>query len=215
MRLDRGLIAVTGEDRKRLLHAMSTNHVESLEPGQANHVFFLNAQGRILAGAWIVNRGDDLLLDTEPSTKDKLLAHLDKYIIADDVTLEDVPQTPVFALEGPTAAGEGYLISAVVATRGASMANFRKPAYLSEATAQDLELVRLENGRPVYGVDILETHLVQETGQMDSVSFNKGCYLGQEIVERAARAAPCIATCGRCGLPAARFRYDDGAADCG
>jgi aminomethyltransferase len=40
------------------------------------------------------------------------------------------------------------------------------------------------NGRPRYGEDIRETSLVQETQQMHAVSFTKGCYLGQEIVER-------------------------------
>jgi len=44
--------------------------------------------------------------------------------------------------------------------------------------------VRIENGRPRYGVDILETSLPQETEQMQAVSFTKGCYIGQEIVER-------------------------------
>jgi len=45
-------------------------------------------------------------------------------------------------------------------------------------------VVRLENGRPRYGEDITEANLAQETGQMRALHFNKGCYLGQEIVER-------------------------------
>jgi folate-binding protein YgfZ len=52
------------------------------------------------------------------------------------------------------------------------------------ATAEDATLARIENGKPRYGQDILETSLPQETRQMHAVSFNKGCYLGQEIVER-------------------------------
>jgi folate-binding protein YgfZ len=45
-------------------------------------------------------------------------------------------------------------------------------------------LVRIENGRPRYGDDIRDTTLPQESQQMHAVSFNKGCYIGQEIVER-------------------------------
>jgi folate-binding protein YgfZ len=45
-------------------------------------------------------------------------------------------------------------------------------------------VVRIENGKPLYGEDIRDTTLPQETRQMQAVSFNKGCYLGQEIVER-------------------------------
>jgi folate-binding protein YgfZ len=54
-----------------------------------------------------------------------------------------------------------------------------KPAAL-----EDARLVRLENGKPRYGEDIRETSLPQETQQMQAVSFSKGCYIGQEIVER-------------------------------
>ncbi len=52
------------------------------------------------------------------------------------------------------------------------------------ATGEDARLVRIENGKPRYGEDIRETSLPQETQQMHAVSFSKGCYLGQEIVER-------------------------------
>ena len=52
------------------------------------------------------------------------------------------------------------------------------------ATDEDARLVRIENGKPRYGDDIRDTSLPQETGQLHAVSFSKGCYLGQEIVER-------------------------------
>src|SRR5581483_3146280 len=86
---DRGKIRVTGEDRARLLHAMSTNDVQHLAPHQGLYAFFLSAVGRILADAYIYNLGDSLFLDTEPETAAKLSEHLDKYIIADDATLEN------------------------------------------------------------------------------------------------------------------------------
>src|SRR5258706_5048592 len=47
----RGKLRVTGEDRARLLHAMSTNHIQQLKPGDGCYAFFLNAQGRILGDA--------------------------------------------------------------------------------------------------------------------------------------------------------------------
>src|SRR5579864_2123590 len=82
---DRGRIRVTGEDRARLLHAMTTNHVEQMKPGDGIYVFFLNAQGRILADAVLLCFEDHFLLDTAPETRQPLYAHLDQYIIADDV----------------------------------------------------------------------------------------------------------------------------------
>ncbi len=52
------------------------------------------------------------------------------------------------------------------------------------AAEEDARVVRIENGIPRYGEDIRENSLPQETRQMQAISFTKGCYLGQEIVER-------------------------------
>jgi aminomethyltransferase len=68
----------------------------------------------------------------------------------------------------------------------------RRPEWISQlesagvrpATDEDARVVRIENGKPRYGDDIRDTSLPQETGQLHAVSFSKGCYLGQEIVER-------------------------------
>src|SRR5947209_11910072 len=98
----RGKLRVSGEDRARLLHAMSTNHIQNLQPGDGLYAFFLTAQGRILADANIYNLGETLLLDTEPETAEKLRSHLDKYIIADDAMVEDeTGQWAAIGLEGP------------------------------------------------------------------------------------------------------------------
>ena len=67
-----------------------------------------------------------------------------------------------------------------------------------------LDLFRISRGIPRFGVDIRDRDLPQETGQMRALSFTKGCYLGQEIVERIRREAPCTGSSRR--LPStARF----------
>jgi len=100
----RGKIRVLGEDRARLLHAMTTQDVQSLTPGHGVYAFFLNAQGRILGDVNIFCREDCFLLDTEPETRQKLFDHIDRYIIADDVTLEDATgEMATIAVEGPQA----------------------------------------------------------------------------------------------------------------
>src|SRR6476619_466079 len=86
----RGKIIATGDDRVRLLHAMTTNHIQQLQPGQGCYAFFLNAQGRIVADVNVFVLPDRLLLDVEPELREKVYEHLDKFIIADDATLEDV-----------------------------------------------------------------------------------------------------------------------------
>jgi folate-binding protein YgfZ len=56
--------------------------------------------------------------------------------------------------------------------------------HIPQAVEHEANAVRLEHGIPKLGADISERYLVQETQQLQAVSFNKGCYLGQEIVER-------------------------------
>jgi tRNA-modifying protein YgfZ len=212
----RGKIRVTGEDRARLLHAMSTNQVQQLRPGEGCYTFFLSAQGRVLADANLFCFEDRLLLDTEPETRTKLHEHLDRYIIADDVVLEDeTGSTATIAVEGPEAtrvllalgaptpvADYGWepwdeRVVARVDSTGAGGCFLFLPAEEKivllaqlaaagavEATAEDARTVRIEHGRPRYGEEITERYLLQETGQMQAVNFSKGCYLGQEIVER-------------------------------
>ena len=212
----RGKIRVTGEDRARLLHAMSTNQVQQLRPGEGCYTFFLSAQGRVLADANLFCFEDRLLLDTEPETRTKLYEHLDRYIIADDVVLEDEAEsTATIAVEGPRAeqvllalgapipaadhacaAWDGRVVARVDSTGAGGCFIFlpseEKIVLLAElaaagtveATTEDARTVRIEHGRPRYGDEITERYLLQETGQMQAVSFTKGCYLGQEIVER-------------------------------
>ncbi|MCC7176667.1 MAG: folate-binding protein YgfZ [Bryobacterales bacterium] len=209
----RGKIVVRGQDRARLLHAMVTNHVEQLTPGSGCYTFFLDAQGHILGDANLFAGADYHLLDTEPETSAKLRDHLDRYIIADDVTLEDrTASFTTLAVEGPTAAGlleslgapapvlpfshapwgartvarigpERLFVFAPEGERGSIVAALESAGAVA-ATSGDALAVRLEQGRPRYGDDITEANLPQETQMLHAVHFNKGCYLGQEIVER-------------------------------
>ncbi len=212
----RGHLVVRGEDRMRFLHAMSSNHIEQLKPGTGCYAFFLDAQGRIQADAHILCREDLFLVDTEPEPFELLLAHLDRHIIADDVTLEDATEaTAAIAIEGPHAADVLASLGAptppaphhsvvwgdrVTASLSATGANgfrvFLPVSATGEFTSQleasgavraepgDVRAVRLEYGRPRYGEDITELSLPQETQLLHALHFNKGCYIGQEIVER-------------------------------
>jgi len=198
----RGRIRVTGEDRARLLHALTTNHIQQLQPGESCYAFFLSAQGRVLADVNVFCQPDYLILDTEPETAQKVLDHLERYIIADDVTVEDIaPGTAAIAVSGPRTtevarAGEGSLVLEMSLTGGPdrmiimpvgerdTLVRRLESAGAVAATAEDFRVVRLENGRPRYGDDISERYLAQETNQLRALNFQKGCYLGQEIVER-------------------------------
>ncbi|MBV8809602.1 MAG: folate-binding protein YgfZ [Acidobacteriaceae bacterium] len=212
----RGKIRVTGEDRARLLHAMSTNNVKDLAPGNGVYAFFLNDKGRILADAYIYNLDESFFLDTEPETGLKLRDHLDRYIIADDAYLEDetdrwacigiegpeslttatnlgisVPDVPYgtrswgsgFAAHVASTFKQGIRVFVPAENRG-DLLNRLESAGVLHATPEEARIVRIENALPRYGEEITERYLVQETQAMHAVHSNKGCYLGQEIVER-------------------------------
>ncbi len=59
-----------------------------------------------------------------------------------------------------------------------------RPFGLLRGSAGAYEVLRVESGVPLHGVDVGETSLVQEAGLERAVSFDKGCYLGQEVVAR-------------------------------
>ncbi len=212
----RGRIRAAGEDRVRLLHAMCTNHVQQLQAGQGCYAFFLNPQGRILADAMVLARPDTLLISTEPETRQSLYDHLDKYIIADDVTLEDTTgETVEIGIEGPAAGdvatrmgapipsaayshqawGERLVVrSSVTGEPGFSvigpvahreeLVHDIEAAGAVRASEEEARVVRLEMGRPRYGEEITDRYLPHETQMLGALHFNKGCYIGQEIVER-------------------------------
>jgi folate-binding protein YgfZ len=177
---DRGRIRVTGEDRARLLHAMTTNHVQGLKPGDTQYTFFLNAQGQIQADAHLLCYDDHFLVDVEPETRQSLYEHLDRFIIADDVTLEDITdQTFALGLGG----AELKRIYGPVADKEDALKSLINGGAVL-ASAEDAEAFRIMKFRPRYGRDITDRSLPQETQQTRAVHYQKGCYLGQEIVER-------------------------------
>lgn len=205
-----------GRDRVRFLHNLTSNDVKKLQPGGGCYAFLLSPQGRIQADLNLFCMEDHLLLDTEPELREKIPAHLRRYIIADQVELEDVTErTAAIGVEGPAASAVLTALEAPVPTEdfahlpwgawtvanitetgqpgvrffgpadeSASLIRHLEAVGARPAAAADARLVRLENGKPRYGEDILDTSLPQETQQTQAISFTKGCYLGQEIVER-------------------------------
>jgi aminomethyltransferase len=212
----RGKIRATGDDRARLLHSMTTNHIQELIPGSGCYAFFLTPQGRIIADANIFCMPDHLLIDTEPETRHRVLEHLEKFIIADDVTLHDFTDAyGAINVEGPQAetvlnrcgVPTAHLPYTLIEWAHGQIAHVNytgQPGYsfifpkemraaviahLTEAGIPQVDLatadvVRVENGRPRYGIDITETTLPQETQIGKAIHPSKGCYIGQEIVER-------------------------------
>jgi folate-binding protein YgfZ len=229
-------VAVRGEDRFRWLSGMVTNTVKDLAPGAGAWNLVLNAQGRIQGDLTIWRDppqrqgpvagdpgrdADDLELEMAADQYDRLLAHLDHFIIMDDVELASVnpAEETALGLTGPTA-GEilsrvglpvlsepltqaqaefdgtpvilrrGYGVLAehyaiwIAAAKVGVLWHALAAAGAKPVGSAALEAFRIAEGIPAYGIDMVERDLPQETSQMRALHFSKGCYLGQEIVER-------------------------------
>lgn len=217
----RARIRLTGGDRVRWLNGMVTNNVRDLAVGRGVYTFLLNPQGHILADLTAFNRGEQLLVDTDQSQLEKILATFDHYIIMDDVEVTNATDRfTTIGLAGPNAGNvlklAGFDVPELrplqvadviwqqhetTVVRGESepypsfelwiapelAPQVREAALRAGATpvsAETLELYRIALGVPRYGQDIRERDLPQETEQQRALNFNKGCYVGQEIVER-------------------------------
>ena len=203
---------ITGDDRVRWLNGMVTNTVKDLAPGHLNYTFLLNAQGRIQGDADVYALPDALLLATDRAQAAPLQAHLDRFIIMDDVELTPESDVTAIGIAGPDAhrrladAGLSLSLGLGEITRQDDLIVAREhpqqyTVWVAAAEAsgvwqrllaagavpcgvEAVESLRILSGIPRYGADIHEKSLAQETGQMRALDFNKGCYLGQEIVER-------------------------------
>jgi folate-binding protein YgfZ len=217
----RAKIAVTGGDRMRWLNGMVTNNVRDLAVGHGVYAFLLNPQGHILGDLYAYNRGDSLMIDTDQSQSEKLLATFDHYIIMDDVEVVNVSdKLTAIGVAGPKVrevlratglqipelellqfADLTWQSVAITVVRGDNTSVESYELWLSPdqtmplreaiikagataAGATALELLRIAAGIPRYGQDIRERDLPQETEQQRALHFSKGCYIGQEIVER-------------------------------
>jgi folate-binding protein YgfZ len=206
----------------RWLNGMVTNATQQLKSGEGNYNFLLSVQGRIQGDATIFAEPDALLLETAAPQVPGLMALLDRFIIMDDVELEDVSSTPRLGLlvAGPQAPSllakiglpveslpalnrqpltwNSTIVTAIYAyspvvpryelwTNAANAAELLRAVLDANAILcepQSLEWLRMLEGTPLYGVDIRDRELPQETAQTRALHFSKGCYLGQEIVER-------------------------------
>lgn len=221
----RSQIRMTGEDRVSFLQGMVSNDVKALKPGNGRLATLLTEQGRIVADLRIYALESCFLLDVDARIKDKVIETLARFIIADDVELEDLSEgQAAIALQGPlsshilasggvdvslvsefqhgetTLGGvsvllirvsdtgeEGYEILAPYAqveTVWRTLLEIGEPAGLQPVGLTALNSLRIEAGIPWYGIDMDEGRIVLEVGLEQAISFKKGCYLGQEVVER-------------------------------
>ena len=197
VRLDSTVIEITGGDRQAFLHNFCTNEIKGLDAAHACEAFVLNGKGKSIAHVHVLNTGDSLVLHGVAGIGPVLMEHLDRYIIREDVqltdvsTLREVTFTPGKSLLDPNRVSMGSKSSKIEAN--VEIADFgnlviSEPDVETDGTEvpiEALEMLRVEKRTPWFGRDIDDSNLPQELLRDDkAISFNKGCYLGQETVAR-------------------------------
>lgn len=195
----RGRISVSGSEAVMFLNGLITNDLKALEENRWMPAAFANVQGRLLAAVRILKRPNDILLDTEPTTHEKVLKLIERFTLAGDFKIADLTQEiALITVQGRGASEPSKEVTIIPATHTAEKgfdilvdANRKDEVWQSllsagaTAVSKEVEeVLRIEAGIARYGVDMDETNVVTETNLDDAVSYTKGCYLGQEIIIR-------------------------------
>src|SRR3954464_8992580 len=202
-RSDRGKLALTGREAKTFLNGQVTNDVEALTVGHGLYAAFLTHKGKMLGDLRVLDLGDELWLDTERRSLQALFDTIRRAKIGFDCELHKrTIQQGLISVIGPApldpgpdehdnARGEvgGVPVVAVRTDVGVDLiCDAERTDELKHALGLpevDAEVLRVEAGRPRYGVDLDDTVIPQEAGLNErAVSFTKGCYVGQETVAR-------------------------------
>jgi folate-binding protein YgfZ len=213
-RSERGKLLLKGSEAAEYLQGQLTNDVEALAPGEGCYAALLDRKGHMQADMRVLRLpGGEVWIDTEPEGLVAARRHLEMYKIGREVELEDVsgerailsllgprsadvagsPPLPEYACEpiavGTTeclAVGTALGIDLIAAAADAE----RLRAALIEAgavevAAEAVEILRVEAGTPRFGAEVDTATMPAEAGIVEAaVSFEKGCYIGQETVAR-------------------------------
>ena len=191
-------LRVTGADAFRFLNGQVTNNLGKASTTPAIQASILSAKGKISAHVFVTKESDGaFVLDADPELREELTARLERYIIADDVQLEDITENfAMFHLLGELPASSsiravganrfGFVGSDWWVERGASAEIRRQLAdnfvFCDEACA---EVLRIERGIPRWGRELTpEIIPIEANLEESSIDYAKGCYIGQEVVSR-------------------------------
>ena len=222
----RGRLRLTGNDRIAYLHRIISNDVEGLSVGQGNYATILTNRGKIIADMNVYVFEDSIGIETNAETTSVLYQELDKYLIADDVTIEDfTDRTGAVGLHGPKSVElleaicgldvgdlpEYHSVIHEIDGRGVTCVRANETGEIGYNLCTECESIewlwdtiltkgqafgvapvgltalnslRIEAGIPRYGAELGDSIFPGEAELENAISYEKGCYIGQEIVAR-------------------------------
>ncbi len=191
-------LRVTGNDRLRFLNGQVTNDVRKAGEAVAVEACVLNAKGKMNAHIFVSAAPDCFWLDADRELREALPVRLERYVIADDVQIENVTdRLSVFHVLSRAAPN-------LSDCRIVSLRRFAEPGWdiWADAAAHDdvsrqlsstfdhldpatAEIMRIEEGIPRWGRELTEEIIPIEANLEErTVDYEKGCYIGQEVISR-------------------------------
>ncbi|MFE7131308.1 YgfZ/GcvT domain-containing protein [Streptomyces sp. NPDC057638] len=188
----RGVITITGGDRRAWLHLLVTQHISELPPGQATEALILTSNGHIEHALSLVDDGETLWAHIEPGTREELVAYLESMKFFYRVEVAD--RTEDFAVVHLPAGSiapvpDGVTVRETPHGRDLFLprADLTEYARANGPVAGILayEALRVETHRPRLGFETDHRTIPHELGLIGTaVHLQKGCYRGQETVAR-------------------------------
>jgi folate-binding protein YgfZ len=211
----RAALIVRGSDAAEYLQGQLTNDIEALTPERGCYAALLDRKGHLQADMRVLRlETDELWLDLDPAPAQSVLKHLRTYSIGREAEVEDATDRwAIVSLIGPRSGQlsgfeglgpefalryrdwDGTEVLAVAtdvgldlithAEQGARLNELLKAVGVAEVSEAAAEIVRVESGRPRFGIDMGPESMPAEAGiTQRAVDFEKGCYIGQEPVAR-------------------------------
>ena len=191
-------LRVSGKDRLRFLNGQLSNDVRKASDSAGIEACVLNAKGKMEAHLFIHKEDDSFLVDADPALQAQLQPRLERFIIADDVQIEDITQElSIFHVIGglPQLAAAVRVVSADrFGIDGHDLwSNSREHDSIKAELAKDfefwsddrVEVFRIEQGVSRWGRELTNDIIPVEANLEDRcIDYGKGCYIGQETISR-------------------------------
>jgi folate-binding protein YgfZ len=190
-------IGVSGGDAVAWLNDLISADIADLAPGEARRSLLLSPTGKVRAAFTVTAAGGAVVLIQDPVQPRSIADLLSPYVLSSDAALEDrthelslfafpgrpnPPESPATIRSAPSCVGPGADLLSSAADHDPVLAHLSET--FEEASQEALEAWRVGAGLARFGVDGAEDDLPQEAGLGAAVSFDKGCFLGQETVAK-------------------------------
>jgi folate-binding protein YgfZ len=188
---DRAILAVDGAEAEAFLHRLVTNSVIDLTPGQARYAALLSPQGKLLFDFLIYRQAQGFWLDVAKAQAEELARKLTMFRLRAKVAIALVPELAVAARWGDEQAPLPATVKIFADPRHEALGDrlIGPLADLGDLSRDDdlYERHRVTLGIPKGGADFAYGDTFVHDANLDllhGVDFQKGCYVGQEVVSR-------------------------------